>query len=221
MDDALFEWGRTEIAPGAVWVPGWLGESEQLELLERCRRWARPPAGMRTVLTPGGAMSVKQVSLGWHWSPYKYTGFAVDGDGAPVKPFPPELGRLAERALAAAAIEGAASLAYDIALINWYDADARMGMHRDADERSTAPVISLSLGDSCRFRFGNPVSRGRPYKDLTLASGDLFVFGGPSRLAYHGVPKIFRRTGPARLGLAGRLNLTLRVSGFGAARSPA
>ena len=44
---------------------------------------------------------------------------------------------------------------YDIALINFYDGDARMGMHRDSDEKSDAPVVSLSLGDTCVFRFGN------------------------------------------------------------------
>ncbi|GAB4000731.1 alpha-ketoglutarate-dependent dioxygenase AlkB [Glycomyces albus] len=218
MAGELFERNRSEVAPGAVWVPGWLGESEQIELLARCREWARPPAGMRTVRTPGGGtMSAQQVSLGWHWLPYKYTERAVDGDGAEVKPFPPLLGELAERALAAA-YGGHSDLAgpqsYDIGLINFYDADARMGMHRDSDERSTAPVVSFSLGDSCRFRFGNPDTRGRPYTDVTLASGDLFVFGGPSRLAYHGVPKVFPGTGPAWLDLEGRVNVTLRVSGF-------
>ncbi len=53
-----------------------------------------------------------------------------------------------------------------------------MGMHRDADERSDAPVVSLSLGDTCVFRFGNPETRTKPYTDVELRSGDLFVFGG-------------------------------------------
>lgn len=89
-----------------------------------------------------------------------------------------------------------------------------MGMHRDAEERSAAPVVSLSLGDTCVFRFGNTDSRGRPYQDVELRSGDLFVFGGPSRLAYHGVPKVLPGTGPRGLGLTGRLNITLRVGGL-------
>jgi alkylated DNA repair protein (DNA oxidative demethylase) len=103
---------------------------------------------------------------------------------------------------------------YDIALINYYDADARMGMHRDSDEPSDAPVVSLSLGDTCLFRFGNPRTRARPYTDVELRSGDLFVFGGEARRAYHGVPRVYAGTAPPGLGLTGRLSITLRAGGF-------
>jgi alkylated DNA repair protein (DNA oxidative demethylase) len=90
-----------------------------------------------------------------------------------------------------------------------------MGMHQDKDEVSREPVVSLSVGDSCLFRFGNPESRGRPYEDLVLASGDLFVFGGPARLAFHGVMKTYPGTAPAGCGLeTGRINITLRVTGL-------
>ena len=75
-------------------------------------------------------------------------------------------------------------------------------------------MVSLSLGDTCVFRFGNTETRTRPYTDVELRSGDLFVFGGPSRLAYHGVPRVYAGTAPPELGLTGRLNVTLRVSGF-------
>ncbi|MFI8360605.1 alpha-ketoglutarate-dependent dioxygenase AlkB family protein [Streptomyces sp. NPDC085612] len=216
MDGELFPRERTVIAPGAVHVPDWLGPARQAELLAACRAWARPPAGLRTVRTPGGGvMSARQVCLGLHWYPYGYARTAVDGDGAPVKPMPGRLVELGREAVAAAYGEPSApGEAYDIALINFYDGDARMGMHRDAEERSQAPVVSLSLGDSCVFRFGNPDSRGRPYQDVELRSGDLFVFGGPSRQAYHGVPKVLPGTGPPELGLTGRLNITLRVGGL-------
>jgi len=103
----------------------------------------------------------------------------------------------------------------DVALINFYDEHARMGMHADKDERSLASVVSLSLGATCVFRFGNPRSRNRPWHDVELESGDLFVFGGPSRLAYHGVPRTLPGTGPPGIGLpSGRLNITLRESGL-------
>lgn len=175
-----------------------------------------PPAGLRTVRTPGGGtMTARQICLGRHRYPYGYAATAVDGDVAPVKPFPAWLDDLARRAVTdSLGAEAVAPAPYDIGLVNFYDADARMGMHRDADERSDAPVVSLSLGDTCVFRFGNPETHTRPYTDTELRSGDLFVFGGPSRLAYHGVPRAYPGTAPPELGLTGRLNITLRVSGL-------
>ena len=223
MDTELFPRPRTEVAPGAVHLPDWLDAGRQYELLEACREWARPPAGLRSVRTPGGGtMTARQVCLGWHWYPYAYARTVVDGDGAPVKPFPEWLGELGRSAVRDAfgapsatvgSAPGASSPSYDIALINFYDGDARMGMHRDSDERADDPVVSLSLGDTCVFRFGNTETRTKPYTDVELRSGDLFVFGGPSRLAHHGVPKVYPGTAPPELGLAGRLNITLRVSG--------
>jgi len=216
MDAELFPRSRTEVAPDSVHVPDWLDADRQLRLVEACRDWARPPAGLRTVRTPGGGtMTSRQVCLGRHWYPYGYAGTVVDGDGAPVKPFPDWLADLGRDAVTdALGPEAAATAPYDIALINFYDVGARMGMHRDSDEKSQAPVVSLSLGDTCVFRFGNTESRARPYTDVRLRSGDLFVFGGASRLAYHGVPRVHAGTAPPELGLAGRLNVTLRVSGF-------
>ncbi|MGW2289257.1 alpha-ketoglutarate-dependent dioxygenase AlkB family protein [Streptomyces phaeochromogenes] len=216
MDAELFPRARTTIAPGAVHLPDWLTAERQSELLDACREWARPPAGLRTVRTPGGGtMTSRQVCLGWHWYPYGYARTVVDGDGASVKEFPEWLGELGRRAVVAAlGPEAATAAAYDIALINFYDADARMGMHRDSDEKSDAPVVSLSLGDTCVFRFGNTESRNRPYTDVELRSGDLFVFGGDARLSYHGVPRVQAGTAPPELGLTGRLNVTLRVSGL-------
>ncbi|MFC5218445.1 alpha-ketoglutarate-dependent dioxygenase AlkB family protein [Streptomyces coerulescens] len=218
MDAELFPRERTEVTPGAVHLPDWLDPRAQRELLAACRDWARPPAGLRTVRTPGGGtMTARQVCLGWHWYPYAYARAVVDGDGSPVKPFPKWLGELGRRAVRDTLGESHAAheaAPYDIALINFYDADARMGMHRDSDEKSPEPVVSLSLGDTCVFRVGNTETRTRPYTDVELRSGDLFVFGGPARLAYHGVPKVQPGTAPPELGLTGRLNVTLRVSGL-------
>ncbi|MGN6678093.1 MAG: alpha-ketoglutarate-dependent dioxygenase AlkB family protein [Streptosporangiaceae bacterium] len=214
----LFERPRAEIVAGAVHVPGWLEEAEQRRLVNACREWARPPAGMRhTPMPSGGRMSVQTVCLGWHWMPYRYSRTADDVDGAPVKPFPGWLAEIGRRAVGDAFADPALADSYapDIALINYYDGDARMGMHADKDERTPAPVVSLSLGSSCVFRFGNAESRGQPYQDITLESGDLFVFGGPSRFAYHGVIKTIAGTERPDLGLPeGRLNITLRQSGL-------
>ncbi|HUA27578.1 MAG TPA: alpha-ketoglutarate-dependent dioxygenase AlkB [Streptosporangiaceae bacterium] len=216
---ALIPRPRGEVAPGAIHVPGWLSHDERCQLVAACREWARPPAGMRATRLPsGGVMSVRTVCLGWHWIPYRYSRTADDVDGAPVKPFPAWLAALGRRAVAEAYGDQAEADRYapDVALINYYDDKARMGMHADKDERSLAPVVSLSLGARCVFRFGNTQSRDRPWTDVELESGDLFVFGGPSRLAYHGVPKTYPGTGDPGTGLAcGRLNITLRQSGLG------
>ncbi len=210
--DGLFALPAVEVAPGAVHLPGHLDPKAQRELLDACRMWARPPAGLRTVRMPGGGeMSVRQFSLGWHWYPYGYARTAVDGDGAPVKPFPEWLGEWARRAVEEAYGDAAGAVRYDVALVHFYDGKARMGMHRDRDERSDAPVVSFSLGDACVFLLGNTEGRGRPWTDVELRSGDAFVFGGPSRLAHHGVPRVRPGTAPPALELRGRVNITVRA----------
>lgn len=97
----------------------------------------------------------------------------------------------------------------DACLINYYDAQAKMGAHQDRDEIDfSAPILSVSLGDSCRFRHGGD-SRGGPTEAIRLDSGDILVFGGPARKMFHGVDKIFSGTSTL-LAPPGRINLTLR-----------
>ncbi|MEU2128449.1 alpha-ketoglutarate-dependent dioxygenase AlkB [Streptomyces sp. NPDC018352] len=215
----LFPRPRTVVAPGAVHVPEWLSPERQRELVAACRDWARGPVPLRhTVLPGGGVMSVQTVCVGWHWQPYRYSRTADDVNGARVAAFPGWLAELGREALVAAYGDESPVRAYapDTALVNFYDAAARMGMHQDKEERSGAPVVSLSIGDTCVFRFGNTENRGRPYTDVELASGDLFVFGGPSRFAFHGVPKVCPGTADPATGMSrGRLNLTLRETGLG------
>ncbi|PIJ48541.1 alpha-ketoglutarate-dependent dioxygenase AlkB, partial [Leucobacter sp. OLES1] len=138
-------------------------------------------------------------------------------------PFPDWMVRLGRRALREAGSPEHEVAAYtpDTALANFYDESAKMGMHQDRDEQTLAPIVSLSLGDACTFRFGNTETRNRPYTDLRLRSGDLFVFGGASRLAYHGVIRIHPFTAPDGCGLdgadgksAGRINITMRMTGL-------
>ena len=205
-----------EVAPGAVHVPGWLSLDEQRHLVRACREWAAGPVPIRhTVLPRGGVMSVQTVCVGWHWQPYTYTREAGDVNGRRVAEFPAWMVELGRRALTAAYGGPADDYTPDTALVNFYDGQARMGMHQDKDERSDAPVVSLSIGDACLFRFGNTETRGRPYTDVRLDSGDLFVFGGPARFAYHGVPKVCPGTGDPATGLrSGRLNITMRVTGL-------
>lgn len=221
VSDALFDESEgqqpRELAPGAQWIPGFLTLKEQAWIMERFHEWADGPVPIRSAKVRGHEMSVKTLCLGWHWRPYRYSREAVDVNGNRVLEFPDWMVRLGRRALVEATGDPRAGDSYtpDTALINYYDAEARMGMHQDKDESALAPVVSLSIGDTCTFRFGNTQARTKPYEDILLRSGDLFVFGGPSRLAFHGVTKIHPHTAPSGCGLeGGRLNITMRVTGL-------
>ena len=95
-------------------------------------------------------------------------------------------------------------------LINLYrGANARMGLHRDADEETfDAPVLSLSLGDTATFRLGGASRRGAT-KSVTLHSGTALILAGEARMAYHGISRVMAGTSRLLCG-GGRLNLTLR-----------
>lgn len=94
-------------------------------------------------------------------------------------------------------------------LVNFYDDDARMGLHQDRDEKDLeAPVVSVSLGNACLFRIGG-TNRKDPTMSMKLTSGDVFVIGGAGRLCFHGVDRIYPSTSTL-LKNGGRINLTLR-----------
>lgn len=94
-------------------------------------------------------------------------------------------------------------------LVNFYDDDARMGLHQDRDEKDLeAPVVSVSLGNACLFRIGG-TNRKDPTTSMKLTSGDVFVIGGAGRLCFHGVDRIYPSTSTL-LRNGGRINLTLR-----------
>lgn len=94
-------------------------------------------------------------------------------------------------------------------LINFYDQSAKMGLHQDRDEKNLeAPVVSISLGDSCLFRMGG-TERGGKTTSLKLQSGDAIVLSGGARMSFHGVDKIYPDTSTL-LKNGGRINLTMR-----------
>jgi alkylated DNA repair protein (DNA oxidative demethylase) len=104
-------------------------------------------------------------------------------------------------------------------LVNLYREGAKMGLHQDRDEADTsAPVIGVSLGDQALFRISG-ARRGAATRSVSLASGDVIAFGGPARLAYHGIDRI--RPGTSRLVPGGgRLSLTLRHVGGRIKKAP-
>ncbi len=94
-------------------------------------------------------------------------------------------------------------------LVNFYQGGAKMGLHQDKDEEDfLAPVVSISLGDTAVFRFGG-TTRGGKTSTLKLASGDVLVMGGESRLCFHGIDRVNVGTSTL-LKEGGRINLTLR-----------
>jgi len=206
---------RQEVLPGAVLVPGWLDDEAQRDLVTAFREWARPPAGLRHPRMPTGhLMSVQSVCLGWHWRPYVYSRTADDTDGALVKPLSDDVAALG-RAAVAAAYGSDGGYEPDAVIANLYPPGARLGLHCDAEEPADAPVVTISLGDTCLFRFAGVDHRTAPFTDLWLRSGDLLVFGGPTRRIYHGVPKVLTGTAPPGLGLPpGRLSITIRQTGL-------
>jgi DNA alkylation damage repair protein AlkB len=202
-----------EIAPGAVHLKGYLLLADQRALVEECRALVdgAVPAYV-PVVRGGGKMHVRMLCLGRHWNgkTYKYEAVRSDFDDLPV-PQLPETFRALARDIARSA---GMTLDADLCILNYYDAEGRMGLHQDKDEseRSIAaglPVVSVSLGDTARFLFGG-LRRREPVEARLLESGDAFVFGGPARLRYHGVSRIVPGTAPAELAMTGRFNLTFR-----------
>ena len=202
-----------EIAPGAFHLHRYLPVDAQRALVEQCRALVdgAVPAYV-PVVRGGGRMHVRMLCLGRHWNgkTYSYEPTRSDFDGLPAPPLPDNLRSLAT----AAAGSTGMTLDADLCILNYCDAEGRMGLHQDKDEseRSLAaglPVVSISLGDSAKFLFGG-VRRRDPVEAVMLESGDAFVFGGPARLRYHGVTRIMPGTAPRELGIEGRFNLTFR-----------
>lgn len=198
------------IDEGAVLLRGFAAASEL--------RWMgavqalQAQAAFRVMQVPGGkSMSVAISNAGdWGWisdvNGYRYS--AVDPLTGHAWPAIPDF--LYEQAVAAAAAAGYPSFAPDACLINRYQPGARMGLHRDQDEVDfAAPIVSVSLGLPCSFLWGG-LARQNPVKRLVLTHGDVLVWGGPSRLVFHGVSPL--KNGLHHLLDNERWNLTFRMA---------
>jgi alkylated DNA repair protein (DNA oxidative demethylase) len=168
---------------------------------------ARAP--LRHMTTPGGrTLSAAMSNCGrWGWVTdargYRYT--AEDPQTGEAWPAMPQVVR--DLAVAAAG-EAGFDFAPDACLINRYAPGARMGLHSDADEKDgDAPIVSVSLGLPATFLFGG-LARNDPAEKIALEHGDVVVWGGPLRRAYHGIAPLKDAEHP-RLGRQ-RLNLTIR-----------
>ena len=196
------------LQPGLFYVPDYLDRAAQEALLASVRAGlAEAPLYTAHMPKSGLALSVHMSNcgpLGWFTDRdkgYRYEELHPQTE----RPWPP-IPALAEKAWREL---GDYPQPPQACLINYYGPSAKMGLHQDRDENAlNAPVVSLSLGDSCMFRFGGTARRD-PTRTIKLNSGDAIILGGAARLAFHGVDRILPGSS-SLLAEGGRFNLTLR-----------
>jgi alkylated DNA repair protein (DNA oxidative demethylase) len=195
------------MTPGLRYLPGHLSLEDQHKLVESLRA-AVAEAPLVTPVMPrtGRPFTVRMTNLGtlgWVSDRAGYRYQATHPETG--KPFPP----IPEMVLDLWRQVSGYPHEPEACLVNFYHGGAKMGLHRDEDEEDfSAPVVSISLGDTAVFRMGGP-ERGGKTKTLKLSSGDVLVMGGPSRLCYHGIDRVLTGTSTL-LKDGGRINLTLR-----------
>ncbi|HEX6994303.1 MAG TPA: DNA oxidative demethylase AlkB [Gammaproteobacteria bacterium] len=199
---------RESLAPGAVVLRGFaLDDADEIG---RALADVVAAAPFRHMTTPGNRrMSVAMTNcgpLGWVSDRRGYRYAAVDPEaGRPWPPMPAVIAVLAARAADEAGFPG---FEPDACLVNRYAPGTKLSLHQDKDERDFgAPIVSVSLGVPATFLFGGPTRKETPVR-VRLEHGDVVVWGGPSRLRYHGVAPLAEAEHP----FAGpyRINLTLR-----------
>jgi alkylated DNA repair protein (DNA oxidative demethylase) len=202
---------RYDLAPGAALLRGFAAAAER-ELAHAVASVCAT-APLRNMKTPGGfTMSVAMTNcgrLGWvsSESGYRY----AEHDPESGKPWPAIPEAVLELARAAAATSGFDGFEPDACLVNRYEPGTRLTLHQDKDERDLRwPIVSVSLGVPAVFLFGGLKRKDWPLRTL-LTHGDVVVWGGPSRLRYHGVAPL--KTAQHPFAGAARINLTLRRAG--------
>jgi alkylated DNA repair protein (DNA oxidative demethylase) len=190
------------------YLPAKLGAERQLALLGELRAiMEEAPLFTPTMPRSGKAMSVRMTNCGpLGWVTDKERGYRYQAThpvtGRPWPAMPQMLLDLWDEVARYQAPPEAC-------LVNYYDGDAKMGLHQDKDEEDfAAPVLSVSLGDTAIFRAGGS-SRRDPTQKFELKSGDVVVLGGEDRLAFHGIDRVLAGTSDL-LPEGGRINLTLR-----------
>ena len=199
---------REAIAEGAVLLRGFARPRED-ELIAALREIVAQ-APFRHMVTPGGhQMSVAMTNCGdagWVTDRSGYRYDTIDPESRkPWPPMPPSFLALAQQAALEAGFD---NFATDACLINCYQPGARMSLHQDRDEGDFgAPIVSVSLGLPATFLFGG-LKRSDKTQRYRLEHGDIAVWGGPARLAFHGVAPLADGE-HAVLGRQ-RINLTFR-----------
>ena len=203
--------GAERLAEGAT-ILRRFAEPDAAALVEAIERVVAA-APFRRMVTPGGyTMSIAMSNcgpLGWvtDRSGYRYT----TTDPTTDRPWPPLPAVFRDVATRAAEAAGFARFEPDACLVNRYEPGTRLSMHQDRNERDfSAPIVSVSLGLPAVFLFGGARRQDRPRR-VRLESGDVVVWGGPTRLAFHGVAPL--PDGEHPLTGRHRFNLTFRTAG--------
>jgi DNA oxidative demethylase len=197
-----------DLSGGMKLFKGWFDAVGQAALLADLRKAvAEAPLFTPEMPKTGKPFSVRMTNLGsLGWVTDKLGGYRYQAThpvtGSPWPPMPEVLLNLW------AEVANYPHLP-EACLVNFYNANAKMGLHQDRDEKDfTAPVVSMSLGDTALFRWGG-TTRGGKTQSVKLESGDVLVMGGESRLCFHGVDRVYAGTSTL-LKDGGRINLTLR-----------
>lgn len=186
-DEQLTDAEQLAIAPGAMLLRGFAREGDAALLQAFDEVTAQAP--LRHLVTPGGyTMSVAMSNcgpLGWVSDRHGYR--YAPQDPLSGQPWPAMPACWLELARRAAAQAGFADFRPDACLVNLYEPGSKLSLHQDRDEADfSAPIVSVSLGLPAVFLFGTAQRKDRPQR-LRLSHGDVVVWGGPARLAYHGV----------------------------------
>lgn len=227
-DSKMHQPGASEVLrPGMVLLKGYLTQDEQVSIVRECRRLGLGPGGFYWP-----HMRLMLMCLGLDWDPQtrKYSK-TRRFDKARVPNIPHEFVVMVRRAMEAARAltdrkyrgsnveDILPMMSPDVCIVNFYTTQGRLGLHQDRDESRGSlekglPIVSISVGDSAEFFFGDARDLSTA-KKVILKSGDVVIFGGPSRHIFHGVQSIVSHSAPEYLlektSLSpGRLNLTFR-----------
>lgn len=223
------------LLPGVVLLKRWLSQENQVDIIERCRYLGVGPGGFyQPSYAAEGKLHLRMMCLGMQWEPMTRSyemKRSIDDASPPC--IPPMFETLVSQCLRDArraydgAVESCGSSGMEmvpemhpnICLVNFYERTGKLGLHQDKDESIESlehgiPVVSFSIGDSGEFIYG--LQRDVDLAEsVLLESGDVLIFGGPSRMIYHGISSILPQTAPSWLIektnlRPGRLNLTFR-----------
>ncbi|KAK9078457.1 hypothetical protein SSX86_002514 [Deinandra increscens subsp. villosa] len=215
------------LGSGMIILKNYISLKDQVDIVNICQKLGMGPGGFyQASYRSGVKQRLHRMCYGRNWDPETKYSERYRSDGSLPPPIPDELISFVQTAIqdAQAHLNSANEIPLmcpNICLVNFYTTTDRLGLHQDRSESSDSlkrglPVVSLSIGDSAEFLYGHTYTEDEnELSKVVLQSGDVMIFGGKSRLIYHGVKTIFPNSAPPPLLQRtklrpGRLNLTFR-----------